>query len=221
MTEISSAEQAYNAARRGQWRFVLLWVVPRDRNTGALEPTGFWTGPHDQQFVINGETRTYFGAGAALGVDDIPGGTGLDIRYVSAQLGLRSEAEEVIRGFDPKLAPVEVHTVAFDLDTGNLISEPRRIFKGNVNETPITTPAEGGDFSLEITLASSARALTRTLPLYRSDSELRRRSGTDRFRNHVSTSGLRQVAWGEKQVRNSTVSAPAVAVNAVFGKFGG
>ena len=202
MTEISSAESTYNATRRGQHRHLLFWIAPRNRSTGAPVPTGFWTGAYDADFVIGGETRTYLGAEGALDVDDIPGGTGLDIRYVTARLGLKEQADDIIRQFDPKLAPVEIHTAAFDLDTGNLVAEPRRIFTGAVNETPITTPAEGGNFTLEVTLASSARALTRTLPLYRSDSELRRRDPNDRFREHVSTTGLRQVAWGEAQVRN-------------------
>lgn len=207
---LTTSEQAYNATRAGQHRYTLIWIKARNRDTGAVEAAGFWTGPYDQAFVVDGETRSYIGAGAALDIDDIPGGTGLDIRYITARLAIVDEVEDVIRGYDPRLAPAEIHTVAFDLSTGNLISAPRRIFKGAVNETPITVPVEGGDAFLEVTLASSARELTRTLPLYRSDGEMRRRSGTDRFREHVSTTGIRQVAWGEAQVRSNEVAdAPA------------
>ena len=197
---IGAAEQAYNTSRAGQARETLIYVWARDPGTGLTEEIGFWTGAYDTQFVIDGQARSYFGAGAALEIDDIPGGVGLDVRYITAQLGVVAEVEQAIRGYDPRFAPVEIHTAAFDLETGNLIAEPRRVFRGQINETPIQLGGEGGDAVIEINMASSARMLTRTLPLYRSDSEIRRRSAGDRFREHVSTSGLRQVPWAEKQV---------------------
>lgn len=199
---VSAAEQAYNAARAGQIRKTLLWIEPRNRSTLQLEPVGFWTGEDDRSFVVDGQTRPYFGAGAALDIDDIPGGVGLDVRYITARLGVVPAVEQAIRGYDPKLAAVEIHTVALDLQTRNLVADPRRIFKGEINEAPIPTPTEGGAFEIQLRLASSARALTRTLPLYRSDAEMRRRAPSDRFREHVSTVGIRQVAWGEDRVKN-------------------
>lgn len=205
---IATAEQNYNESRHGQWRYTLIKIAARDRISGAVETARFWTGPYDQSFTVDGDTGTYIGAGAALDVDDIPGGTGFDIRYISVRLATTDDVNAAIREYDPRLAPVEIYTVAMDLNTGEVVSPPRRIFKGAVNETPITTPAEGGDAFIEITLASSAREMTRTLPLYRSDSEMRRRSSSDRFREAVSTTGLRQVAWGEKQVRDVTVGTP-------------
>lgn len=199
---INAAEQNYNGTRNGQDRHTLVWLTARNRETGAAESIGFWTGQDDRNFVIGGQVRTYLGAGAALGVDDIPGGVGLDVRYVTAKLGVVPEVADALLGFDPKLGPVEVHTVVFSLETGNLVADPRRIFKGRINETPVRLGGEGGDALFEVAMASSARDLTLTLPLFRSDAETRRRNANDRFRQHVSTSGLRQVAWGERQVRN-------------------
>lgn len=199
---LSAAEINYNAARAGQVRETLIWLAPRNRTTGAREPVGFWTGRDARSFVIGGETRVYLGAGSALECDDIPGGVGLDVRYISVRLGVVPEVEQAIRGYDPKLAPVEIHTVAFDLSTRALVAEPRRMFLGTVNEAPIPTPIEGGGVEIELRLASTARALTRTLPLFRSDTEMRRRSAADRFREYVSTTGIRQIAWGEDRVQN-------------------
>jgi hypothetical protein len=199
---LSAAEANYNAARAGQVRETLVWLRPRDRVTGARVDVGFWTGRDDRSFVINGQTRSYFGAGAALDCDDIPGGVGLDVRYISVRLGVVDEVEQAIRGYDAKLAPVEIHTAAFDLATRALIAGPRRIFLGTVNESPIPTPVEGGGAEIELRLASAARALTRTVPLFKSDAEMRRRNPTDRFREYVSTAGIRQVAWGEDRVQN-------------------
>lgn len=206
--EISAAEQAYNEAREGQHRHTLIWIEARNRDTGEIEADGFWTGPYAQTFVIDGETRTYGGAGRALDLDDIPGGVGLDIRYVNVRLAVTEETELLVRGYDPRLAPAEIHTVTFNLLTGELIAPPRRVFKGAVNTLTITRAAEGGQGEIEASLASSARQLTRTLPLFRSDAEMRRRNANDRFREHVSNAGLREVPWGEKLVRSTDVAPP-------------
>lgn len=201
--ELSAAEIAYNAAREGQSRHTLVYVTARNRSNGDMESIGFWTGDDHRDFSIDGQTRTYFGAGAAINIDDIEGGVGLDVRYVRARLAAVPEVQLAIRGFDPKLAPVEMHTAAFDLATDALLSEPRRIFKGEINEAPINIPVLGGESAIEILCASAARALTRTLALRRSDSELRRRNANDRFREYVSTSGIREVAWGENPTRGA------------------
>lgn len=199
---LAPAEQAYNDTRAGQIRHTLLWLAPRNRQSGAPVPVGFWTGDDHRSFVVDGQSRLYYGAGAALDIDDIPGGVGLDVRYVNVRLGVVAEVLQAVRGYDPKLATAEIHTIALDMNSRNLVAAPRRIFKGAVNEAPIPTPVEGGDGAIELRLASSARALTRTLPLYRSDTEMRRRDPDDRFREHVSTSGIRQIPWGEDRVRN-------------------
>lgn len=200
MSDLSSTEQTYNEARHGQDRNNLIWLRARNRETGATEEIGFWDGKYDTTFVIDGQARPYFGAGAALDIDDIPGGVGLDVRYVDVRLGVVPEVELAIRGYDPRFAPVEIHTAAFDLVSGNLLTTPRRVFKGQVNETPISKGGEGGEAVIRAHLASTARLLTRVLSLFRSDSELRRRNPDDRFREHVSTSGLRVVPWGERRV---------------------
>ncbi|SDW78432.1 hypothetical protein [Roseicitreum antarcticum] len=201
--DISATEIAYNAARAGQARHTLVYIWGRNRETGQIESIGFWTGDDHQSFVIDGETRTYFGAGAAIDIDDITGGVGLAVRYVTARLAVVPEVAQAIRGYDPKLAPVEMHSAVFSLETNALVSEPRRIFKGEINEAPTPTPAIGGEAVFEIRCASSARALTRTLALKRSDAELRRRNPNDRFREYVSTSGIREVPWGEQPTRGA------------------
>lgn len=201
---ISAAEQEYNEAERGQHRETLIWLTVRDRSTGEPVEIGYWTGPDDREFTIGGDARVYFGAGVALDVDDIEGGIGLDVRYVSAQLAIRSDAEQAVRTYDPKLAPVEIHSAAFDLDSGALVDEPRRIFLGEVNEAEINIPPDGGDGAIELRMASSARALTKTLPLYKSDAEMKRRGEAaslgfpDRFRQWVAKTGLLAIGWGEE-----------------------
>ena len=67
-----------------------------------------------------------------------------------------------------------------------------------IDEAQITTPAIGGQGSATITVDSSARALTRTLPICKSDAQQRLRTG-DRFRRHVDVSGSVDVVWGARR----------------------
>ncbi len=206
---LSTAENTYNESRDGQVRHVLIWMTAKNRTTGAAESTGFWTGKYDLNFVIDGVTRLYIGAGAALSVDDIPGGVGMDIRYVSARLAVVApEVKEAILEYDPSLGPVEIHSAAFDLATGNLVAEPRRVFSGRINESPLEEGAEGGESLFEVRMASSARNLTLTTPLFKTDAEMRRRNASDRFREHVSTAGIRTVPWGEDEIRGEVAPPP-------------
>lgn len=202
MRDIAPAEQAYNSARQGQIRATLIWLQVRDRATSAPVSLGYWTGPDDQTLTVAGAARLYYGAGAALEIEDIEGGVGLDIRYLRARLAIRPETEQAIRAHDPRLAPVEIHTLACALDSWLPVAPPRRVFLGQVNEAPITLPAEGGAAAIELRMASNARALTRTLPLFKSDAELQRRTppggAPDSFRRYLATTGLRQIGWGEE-----------------------
>ena len=201
MDEISPAEQAYNAARMGQIRRTLIWLQVRMRDSGALLPLGYWTGADDRSFTIKGSPRLYYGAGAALGIDDIEGGVGLEVRYLRARLAIRPETLQIIRAHDARLAPVEIHTVAFDLHSHTPIAPPRRIFLGSVNEAPIETGPDGTQASIELRMASRARDLTRKLALYKSDAEQQRRvpdgAPPDQFYRHAATTALRQIGWGE------------------------
>ncbi|HMQ28146.1 MAG TPA: hypothetical protein PKA98_19310, partial [Acidimicrobiales bacterium] len=89
-----------------------------------------------------------------------------------------------------------------------LVEEPTRVFKGYIDEISITEGASGGESSCEATLASSARALTRSPPLRRSD-EVQKRKGGDRFRRHADVSGAVDVWWGQQRQSARQVAAPA------------
>jgi hypothetical protein len=49
-------------------------------------------------------------------------------------------------------------------------------------------------------LVSAARARTKTLALYRSDADQKKRNTVDRFREYSSTTGLKEVWWGQRRV---------------------
>ena len=186
----------------------MIHVVARNRATGAQEALGLWQGDDHLTIAINGVNRTYYGAGGLIGVEPIRAGIGLEVRMLQALLSpLTPEVALMLRGYDARLAPAEIHRGLLSLETGQLIAEPIRVFRGWVDEVKIRTGAvsETGEVSgnseATVTLASAARGLTRALTLTRSDAEMRRRNAGDRFRAYTDIAGEVGVWWGEKRRR--------------------
>jgi hypothetical protein len=101
-----------------------------------------------------------------------------------------------VRQHDPRNAPVEIHRALFDPETLQLIAEPHRLFKGWIDKLKDTRPEEGGQATVELSLVSTARALTRTLTARISDASQQRRSD-DRALRYADVAGEVDVAWGE------------------------
>lgn len=178
---------------------VLFWIEARNRSTGALETMGLWTGMDVRTFTVEGTARQYSGAGAVLDVPAIQSQAGLSIQMQSAALNiLTPEVEQLIRGYDARQAPVEVHLALFDPDTNALLSISR-VFKGWLDQAPIKDGAKGGTSSLSASLASNARILTRTVPLRVSEAGHRRAYPNDRWFRYIDVSGSVPVWWGQKK----------------------
>ncbi|MFN4172709.1 MAG: hypothetical protein ACK4GW_13245 [Pseudorhodobacter sp.] len=199
MRAFSTATASYLAQARagGFVARLLFWVAARNRTTGEVETIGIWNGRRDRAFTIGGATRTYKGAGGLLSVDPIVYIKGLGVQMQRARLSpIDEEVELLIRGYDARLAPVEIHRALFDPQSRALVDEPHRVFRGRIDKAPVTVPELGGEMSVEITMASSARDLTRTLALRKSDEAQQLRSG-DRFLRYADISGQVQTWWGE------------------------
>lgn len=195
--------RAYDAATRAALNTTaivarpLIWIRARDRDTGLEEAIGLWTGEDHQDFVIRGDTRTYYGAGTVLGIDPITYQTGISVRTQRITLSAISEEVAVaIRGYEPRHAPVEIHRALFDPAGYSLIAEPHRLFAGYIDRLTINTAAIGGQSSVEMSLASSARSLTVPLNRRRSDESLRARSPGDAFRQYATVAATVAVKWG-------------------------
>lgn len=161
---------------------------------------GLWNGDDVEVFTINGQSRTYFGAHTSLGMEPIRSAAGLEVQYHQLSLAnVAIEVELAIRGYDTRLAPIEVHRALFDLKTRQLVAPPVRILKGTINEISIDTGALGGQGRATVSIASAARSLTKALSSYRSDKAQRRVYPADRFREYADVSGEISVWWGEKR----------------------
>ena len=178
---------------------LLVWVTARNRTTGLPESLGLWTGSDDRSFTIAGSPRTYVGAGGLMGVPPLVAQTGITVRMHRLTLSpLNQTVANMIRTYDARFAPIEIHRALFDPVTTALISEPHRIFKGLVDEVELPIDPANLETRCEVTIASSARYLTRTLTLKRSDASQQRRSG-DRFLRYVDVSGEVDIFWGERR----------------------
>lgn len=178
---------------------ILVWAVARNRTTDADESLGLWTGAQDASFTIGGTPRTYAGAGSIMEIPPIVSQSGIAVRMQRISLSpLSPEVAALIRTYDARFARIEIHRALFDPVTGLLVAEPHRLFKGIIDEVALPIDPKTGEVRCDVTIASSARYLTRTLPLKRSDATQQRRLG-DRFLRYVDVSGEVDVYWGENR----------------------
>lgn len=197
MRTYSPATAAYMAARGPIHAHALIWIEARNRATGAPETIGFWTGDDHAVFVIDGQARSYYGAGTTLGIDPIRRVTGLQVRTQRATLsGISPETQLALRGYDARHAQVEIHRAIFDPLTLQLADQPHRMFRGYIDKLKIVTPPKGETGKAEVELASAARALTTPLSRKRSDASLRQRSPNDAFRQYASQADVVETSWG-------------------------
>lgn len=210
MRSYSAPDLAYLQSRNGYVTRNLLWLRPRDRDSGDRVGMGFWTGEEDATFSIDGDDRLYQGGGALLGIDPIVMQAGLSLRMQRVTLSpLHDGVALALRGYDAWRAPAEIHRAFFDPLSRDLIAPPHQMWRGVVDSAPIQTPAIGGKANVEMTLSSAAEGLTHGLTATRSDAVQRQRSG-DRFYQYKDLAGSVSVSWGEARAVAPTPIQAAV-----------
>jgi hypothetical protein len=182
-----------------------LWITPRRRDTGAAVTWGAWsdlgTITADVIDPVSGVTvqRTYEGAGSLVQVSEVPLVVGLTVQSVEIQLSqIATGAEALIRTYDARRAPVELHRGFLDPATMRLAAPAVPRFLGFVDEAPVETPAEGGEGGVRLTCVSHAQELVRASSAKRSDADQRRRNANDGFFRHAATVGTWKIFWGQK-----------------------
>ncbi|MFP4275519.1 MAG: hypothetical protein ACLFRU_10890 [Paracoccaceae bacterium] len=182
-----------------------VFVTARDRSDGSPVTWGAWsdlgTITADVIDPVTGVTvqRTYEGAGSLVAVSEVPLVTGLTIQTVQIELSqIAAGAEQLVRGYDIKRAPVELHRGFLDPATMRLVAPVVPRFLGFVDEAEILTPEEGGEGAMQLTCTSHAQELTRSSTSKRSDADQRRRSANDGFFRHAATVGTWKIFWGQK-----------------------
>jgi len=180
-----------------------LWISAKNRVTGALVPHGMWsdagsvTAEVIDPITDTAVARPWEGAGGLISISDVQRSLGLTVNTVQIVLSqIDPQAEQIIRGLEPKYARVELFRGWLDPVSRLLVAPARARFVGFLDGAPIVTPAEGGEGSISLTCASYTQEFTRSNTSKRSDADQRLRDPNDAFFQHVATVGDWEINWG-------------------------
>lgn len=197
MRNLPTEIQALLSRRQGVIVHRLFLISARNRATNQIEQIGIWSGADHRDFVINGVSHTFYGAGNFMSTDDLKTDRGLTIRSLSINTApFSAEVKTVLLQYDPKFCPVAVYLSFFDPDTNNPVANPWRIFKGWTDAAPIRTGAKGDQSSAVIKAVGHTRILTRVFPAKRSNETQKLRDPNDTFYSNVAITGTVITPWG-------------------------
>lgn len=175
------------------------WVEARNRDTGATETMGLWTG--DEDITVNVRTpsggltsRAYIG-GCNLSVTGIQYVADLTDNPITVSMSQIADAtQQLVRGYDVRLAYCEVHATTWT--GGDLTSNPDIQWIGIIDDGPIATPSAGGEGQIALTVRSELMwQLTAVNPAKSSNAHQKRRSSTDRFSEYAGKIRNRVIQW--------------------------
>ena len=200
MPVIDPLVQSQFAERRGVKGHVLVWIVARHRSTGVETPIGFSDLGDHRDFVTDGETRTYFGAGNVIEVAPIRASVGLEVVYHQVVMPpFTDEMRQLLIQYDPRGAETRIYSVAFDIDTNEPIAAPKRFVKGRLQEAPTTLGAKRTSSSkTTLKIASNTRILTEGLPVRKSLDAHQQAYPGDLGREHTAVTADWPVTWGDE-----------------------
>ncbi len=190
-----------DAAEKGFVPRIAVFFSARNRANGAVETLGLWTGSEDRTLVVKrpsdgvAETRAYYG-GKIKSIGEIERRSDMDVRTATITLHhIKDAATLLVRTYDVRNAPVEIHEVLFDPQTGaQIVGEIE--FEGIVAEAPIRTPRKGEEGAITIKAVSRVMAdLARTNPAKASYEEQKKRSG-DEWNLYAGVVESWQLPWG-------------------------
>ncbi|MBV9549632.1 MAG: hypothetical protein JO256_08185 [Alphaproteobacteria bacterium] len=204
MPIIDSTTLAALQARAVQARD-FLYLTGKSLDDGSPVSFGFWTGLDTiTATVVDGDSGadavlTYAGGDVALEIDDIPLVSGISIRTIAVKLSQVSDAvAAAVMGADLKGAAAQVHRGIFNISTNTLVAKPLCRFIGTVDKCVVNTPQEGEAGSVQLTLASHTRELTRINTDVCSDESQQLRHSGDRFYKDMAVVGKWNIFWGQK-----------------------
>lgn len=180
----------------------LFYFIGRNRSTGEDEAIGFWNGEDTVSISVysgasgGAETRTYYGSGALLSASEIVLTADLTVQTMTIDVSpFTPEIEIAIRGYDARLARIDVHRLLLDPGTMNAIGVPDPHFYGRIDKIDYDYPAVGGSAKATIRCASHIRELSRINPMKKSFETQKLRSG-DLFRRDSATAITWDIPWG-------------------------
>jgi len=205
MRSLDAAELA-GIQQRSVVARVLGYVIARPFGGGAPVAYGFSNLVRNLTIpVIDGRTgalvsdRVFVGIGGAFKVPSIPLTADIAVRAIDIELpAIDANVANMLRGYDVRGAPIQIHRVYLDPDTHNQLAPAKPRFVGYIDGAPIETPAAGGSGRARITCVSTTRELTRANPDVRShESQLARTGGADDFYIDTAVVANWEIFWGQ------------------------
>lgn len=191
-----------------------LWLVVRNRETGAAVTDGLWSGVGDVSAqVINpdtglADTRDWYGSGMLVAIDDIPLVANLTVQNVTIRLSqIDDHINDLVRLYDAKQGRVEIYRGLFDPESRMMVAPAECRFVGFIDKIAIETPAENDDGAVVLTCVSHTQEMMRSNPDTRSDASQRLRHPTDNFFQDANTAGEWEVWWGSERGKVPTQPA--------------
>lgn len=205
MRSMSAGNQTALAARQLVARD-FLWIVARNRSTGAPESVGFWSDvgnvtaevldPNSGQI----KSRAFYGSGTLIAISDIPYVTGITVQSVQIDMSQIDEiVEQAVRLYDLKQARVEIYRGLFDPNTRQPVAPAEPRFVGFVDEVNVKTPSENDAGSTTLTCKSHTQEMTRSNPDTRSDASQKLRDPTDNFYQDTVVVPDWELWWGSEK----------------------
>lgn len=175
---------------------VALLVEPVNLTTGLTESVGYWSGHEDLTLNLGGVDHLLFATRGALGMDDPTYSEGTTVRTQRVRMfGLSEQSDDILRAYDVRQKPASAWQLCFS--QGGEFKGGRRLLKGFVNGVDQRLGKKGQGAVLELELASSARAGTRTLTAKKSHQSYMQRSG-DTAMEYASLTDVDSDWWGPK-----------------------
>lgn len=169
---------------------------------GAATSFGMWTGDDDATFtVIDGVTglpveRDYYGAVNMI-VDNIPRVSDLTIQSIEIQVSqVATITELLVRGYDVRLARVEIHEMGLDPATRLPISNPEVVFLGQIDGAPIETPASGEEGTITFAINSDGMSMLSRVNPRKSSLQSQKRRSDDRWGKYSGSVKNWPIKWG-------------------------
>jgi len=218
MVRTLSSQNATALAARRLIPRDFIWVEARDLETGDIVADGQWSdiGPITCD-VINPNTggsvsRTFFGSGTLTRVSDIILSSTISAQPATITMSqVHDRVEALLRGYDVKQAPVQIHRGLLDIDTRQLVAPAFCRFLGYVDQVKFNTPEEGADGSVTLTCNSHTQEMMRSNPDLRSHESQQLRLIGDAFYQDVQVVPMWEHFWGKQSGKVSTSGGVSAA----------
>lgn len=206
MRVLSLRAQEVRYRARETYEIPMVYAEVYDRSSGAPVGVGFWGGMTDRVIRLTdgwtGERRAlfFYGAGSFLDVTDVTAEPGLQVQSIRVTLSnLVSEVRSAFRAYESRNAQAALYYRCIDPLTNKEVGVECD-FIGFVSASDSSRPPLGGgsESTLEVEIESTARLLTLSSALKKSNETQLARAPTDDIRRHKASIADVAPPWGTR-----------------------